>query len=525
MKTYVLHLISCLISICFGYAQTEDLAAFDRANILGPTLSDQSPNLISTGFTRGSGLAISNGSDKFNSKDWNGPNNLSQAISANNYVQWSVGGNSNFAVEVEELTINLSRNNNGPTRWIIQYSLDDFSSAGINLIGVQSLSGNDVVSNFRISGANITSAFGQSITFRLYAWSARNPSGRLAIEGDTSQAAFSIGNPGVVVEGTILFDGIVYSSGSWSPYPPSETTISDNAWVKDGLYSEANNVQLNSLVINPDASMLLEKSGALQVENTIVTNDQLTLTSDSDEYSSLLAGSVEGSITYQRHVNINANVGQNDLIAPMVFGQTFGEFSNDNPNIVANPNNTAQKLFGPFDKASGSYLIYDTVNNDLTSLVPGVGYRAASTDNGNFSFSGTVLTDAISTPIYFSGPNFQEWNLIGNPYPSYLDLFGFLSENNNQFLPDCAGIYGYDGLASDGWTIWNLAFALANPNAQVTPGQGFLVASKVGGGNISFLPSMRSLGPGDDFILGRQSASEDRNIDWFDIALTTDNQG
>jgi hypothetical protein len=120
-----------------------------------------------------------------------------------------------------------------------------------------------------------------------------------------------------------------------------------------------------------------------------------------------------------------------------------------------------------------------------------------------------VNTGSVVVNIFNSGTVYPEWNLIGKPYPSYIKLLDFLNANNLQFLSPSAAIYGYndntDTEASGKWTIWNLAYALANSNKTLTPGQGFLVSSKVDGGSITFNPSIRTNGSGDDFIIGRET--------------------
>ena len=74
-----------------------------------------------------------------------------------------------------------------------------------------------------------------------------------------------------------------------------------------------------------------------------------------------------------------------------------------------------------------------------------------------------------------------------------------------------AAVYGYDGDASDGWTIWNQAFSDSNPGTLIAPGQGFFVSANVGGGQISFNPSMRAIGNSNDFIVGRNNSSSTFN--------------
>lgn len=301
----------------------------------------------------------------------------------------------------------------------------------------------------------------------------------------------------------LAFDGLMYESNTWTPSAPNGSSGSSNALVVSGNYNITTDVVVNDIEVHANGSMTVSKTGSLTVNGDLTGNNNILLESDSDEYSSLIvSGNITGDVEYRRHVNNNA--GGNDLISAPVSGQIFTDFIANNSNIVANGTNTLY-LFGPFDKSSGSYVTYS--NTESSALTPGMGYRAASTDNGTFAFTGTVNTGTVTMNIENTGPLYTEWNLIGNPYPSYLDLTAFLSSNNIKFDSQKTGVYGYDGSASNGWTIWNQAFADANPNSIITPGQGFFVASKPGGDTVSFTPSMRTTGLSDDFIVGR-SANE-----------------
>ncbi|MEH6535196.1 MAG: T9SS type A sorting domain-containing protein [Psychroserpens sp.] len=302
------------------------------------------------------------------------------------------------------------------------------------------------------------------------------------------------------------FDGLVYASSTWVPNAPSDTTGTDNVYVLDGTYTVGSNIETNNFYIADLATTSVTAGESIVVNSNLVNKGTLELNSTSTTYSSLIVENTsEGDVIYKRHVNINT--GGNDLISAPVTGQTFGDFATVNTNIFENPSDVSQKLFGPFNKTTGLYQLYDT---DITAdanatLDAGNGYRAASTNSSTFTFEGTVETTTITKPIVVSGPNSPEWNLIGNPYSSYITLSDFLTANTSEFEPTNSGIYGYDGDASNGWEIWNQAYSDANPGTVITPGQGFLVASKVGGGTITFNPSMRSIGSTDDFVLGRVS--------------------
>ncbi|WP_299228467.1 T9SS type A sorting domain-containing protein [uncultured Psychroserpens sp.] len=479
-------------------------------------------NLTAEALTRGSGLTALGGAT-FNSGAWT----ANTSIDPDDYIEWTITAAPNFSVNITGIDINYDRDpdggflqfliGSGPAQLRLRSSLDNYNS--------------DLFSDTNVSNAgeiqsivtNLNSTTGGSITFRLYGFESSaglfGSFGSLDIEGGLG-TVLSLDDTGIVLKGTVISDGLIYSNSEWTPNAPSASTGTSNALVLNGTYTETSDVAVNDLIVNPGASIIIEKTGSLTVNGNLTTNDAITLESDSDEYSSLIVnGSVTGSVFYNRHVNTNASSGGNDLISPPVSGQTFGAFASVNSNIFFNPSDPSRKLFGPFNKTTGTYQIYDTdLSTDAnTTLDAGVGYRAASTDNGNFLFSGVVNTSSISQTILDSGPQFEEWNLIGNPYTSYIRLSDFLTQNNSEFNVDASGVYGYDGNASDGWTIWNLAYSTLNPNALITPGQGFLVATKPGGGSVTFNPSMRSSGNTDDFILGRN----DSNVGYFRLKATS----
>ncbi|WP_296385133.1 T9SS type A sorting domain-containing protein, partial [Winogradskyella sp.] len=175
-------------------------------------------------------------------------------------------------------------------------------------------------------------------------------------------------------------------------------------------------------------------------------------------------------------------------------------------NILSNTGQTLY-LFGPFEKPTNDYQLYSNVES--ANLEVAKGYRAASTNNQTFMFSGAVTNSALNVPIVKTGSSNAKWNLIGNPYTSYIKLADFLTANLTELDPQSVAVYGYDADNGNGsvWAIWNLAYSDANPNTLIAPGQGFFVSSKDGGSNLSFTPSMRSSGSSDDFIAGRTTTN------------------
>jgi hypothetical protein len=295
-------------------------------------------------------------------------------------------------------------------------------------------------------------------------------------------------------------------NGSWTPSDPSGiATDGDDIVIASGDATISYNTTVNTVTINA--------GGGLTVNTGVIlsTTNGLALESTSTSYSSLiLDGTVTGTLTYERHVNINGSgsTGSNDLISAPLTGQPFNAFAAVNPNIL---NNGTLYLFGPFDKTTADYLLY--AGTETATLDAGVGYRTGSSDNGSFTFTGVANSGTVSYDITNYGNHEAEWNLVGNPYPSYLNVQDFLNHEVNTgvsnlalFDAGTAAIYGYDGSALNGWTIYNLANTTAS--TVIAPGQGFFVSADATNAplyDLEFTPAMRSTGTDDDFIANRNA--------------------
>ncbi len=304
----------------------------------------------------------------------------------------------------------------------------------------------------------------------------------------------------------VKYDGLLFSGGTWDPSAPDGTTTADNVLILDGLYNvNTTDISINDLTVNSGASIDIDQANNITVGGDIdvMNNGNLVLNSSSTIFSSLLVdGTVTGDVKYNRHVTDNA--GGNDLISPPVSGEAFTSFISNNSNVFANTGETLY-LFGPFEKPLNDYGLFSNV--EAVNLEVAKGYRAASTDDGTFTFEGSVTNTALSIPIVSSGTEYAKWNLVGNPYTSYIKVEDFLLANLTELDPNTVAVYGYDADITFGteWTIWNMAYSDNNPGSLIAPGQGFFVSSKVGGSNVIFNPSMRTIGTSDDFIAGRNS--------------------
>lgn len=278
-----------------------------------------------------------------------------------------------------------------------------------------------------------------------------------------------------------------------------------------------------------DETMTVTAGTAVSVATgTTIYASDINLQSRSSQYACLLLNGAIGASTivnYDRFVNVVGSIGNNggnDLISlpvkadePVTFADllSYSPDGGTTPNssiIVNSPALATLYAFAPYDNVNSSFINYDSAQNGTTVLNKGVGYRAATYSGQTVRFTGKV-SNTTETVAISTGANY--WNLIGNPYPTYVNSQAFLTENFSKLDEEATAIYGYNSSTDQDqgpfgeFTIIN---KLTNIEVNIAPGQGFFVAdnSSTTGNEISFTTAMRTFEGTDDFILGR---TEDQN--------------
>ena len=282
--------------------------------------------------------------------------------------------------------------------------------------------------------------------------------------------------------------------------------------INDGDYSVTGDI-----AIAPGGRGSISAGKSLTVNGDFENNGYFELQSISNSYSSLLTTSASGNISYKRYVNTigSASGGGNDLISLplMPTGLTFDSFITNGTNATDIADNGTDYAFAPYNNITAS--AYENFSMGATDvLLKAKGYRAATDSGDLLTFTGTPDNGTVTFPIVSPALG-SEWNLIGNPYPSYVDADLFLNVTNTALLDASAvAIYAYNsGLytgaapTTSNFTVINKATiaALAGENFNIAPGQGFFVASNGTVGNVEFTPAMRTFSGDDDYITGRTS--------------------
>ena len=258
-------------------------------------------------------------------------------------------------------------------------------------------------------------------------------------------------------------------------------------------------------------SFTIEKTGSVTMSGNLSNAGTFTLNSDSNEFSSIIiGGTVAGNISYNRYVN---SVGTNewDLIGSPVDGLSISAFASANVSTLAT--NGATKAIGYYNNADNTWTNYTTSTIGGAGNFPlGKGFQMGTIANGTgiLSFTGspaaTLQTRAIINNDAANSGAGTRWNLVANPFPSYIQgntnadsSNNFLTINSDKLHDSYEAIYGYDADGT-GYTIYNNI----NGALLLAPGQGFMVASdNTSSDNISFTTQMRTVVGGDDLILGR----------------------
>ncbi|HSD13993.1 MAG TPA: zinc-dependent metalloprotease family protein [Flavobacterium sp.] len=174
-------------------------------------------------------------------------------------------------------------------------------------------------------------------------------------------------------------------------------------------------------------------------------------------------------------------------------------------------------------------------------MIAGKGYAAMASTTGvfprqdNVLFNGKVNNGIITIPVNLSLDNVKnndDFNLIGNPYPSAINANDFIAANagvisGTLYFWTHVGNYNGSNYSPNDFAYYNLSGGTATsatgtgntsqPNGLIASGQGFQVDASVNG-NVVFNNGMRNLGySNSNFYRSTEEPQTERDRIWLNL--------
>ncbi|MDP2059814.1 MAG: lamin tail domain-containing protein [Flavobacteriaceae bacterium] len=325
-------------------------------------------------------------------------------------------------------------------------------------------------------------------------------------------------------------------NGAWTNGTPLNTTLV----AIDANFDTAvnGNIDACGLVVNPSYLLDIKAGNYVNIVNdlTVLAGANLQVQHE----GSLVMGSDTGVVT------VNGNLDVHKTTSPMVqYDYSYWSSPVNNTTIAS-----ALSAFRPsyvfrFEVANFADVVapfdgFDDDGNDWvrvsgsTVMTPGVGYIGmgsvpnATPQTHNAVFNGVVNNGLISVPLSLSANNADssdDWNLIGNPYPSAIDAAAFYNDPNNS--PLLGGSFylwthntaisnllnGPDkfNFTSNDYAIFTVGTGGVQagsggtiPAGKIASGQAFFVEA-IAAGNVQFKNSMRVTTGNNQFFRANRS--------------------
>ncbi len=259
----------------------------------------------------------------------------------------------------------------------------------------------------------------------------------------------------------------------------------DTDWSKSGNWT-------NGVVTSSIDATIPEVDNAPIINSTIGAQVHNLSINESDGITINSGGALIVNGTSSGHVKYNQNLQTENwyLVSSPVVDQTYNDAYINENEIASGQNNN--KAIGSYqtDNDSWSYL----QSGGSENFNSGTGYavkRANGTGAGLIKFSGSLNTDNNGVNFILSNQG-NRFNLVGNPYPSYLNSLTFLENESAISDTKTFWIWNQD-LGENG----DYEVKTIGQNFVIAPGQGFFVKSNTNGGTFNFSKSNQNISGGN----------------------------
>ena len=253
------------------------------------------------------------------------------------------------------------------------------------------------------------------------------------------------------------------------------------------------------LNVADDATLTIGTSGSMTINGTLTSNTSGSIIIQTSQANSGSFIAKAGGASQGKGITLARSLDGGDewaLLGVPVTGETSTDVDD---NLRTNGGKSA---IGHFDPSinNGEFVYYNT--NAGTSLTNGKGYLISPNGAQTVNFTGTMSVADVTYDLADETGTYGNWNLIGNPYPSYLHMTDDGGDATNNFLTVNAAaihdtyeaVYAWDGANYD---IYNQT---SNTINHIAPGEGFFVYAVAGAAtDASFTEAMQTSGQGANF--------------------------
>ncbi|WP_226789111.1 T9SS type A sorting domain-containing protein [Polaribacter porphyrae] len=253
------------------------------------------------------------------------------------------------------------------------------------------------------------------------------------------------------------------------------------------VINASTSAETNSLTIEASSLLTINGGGNLIVNGDFTNNGQSLVANSSSSF--IVKGTATGQITYSRNLPTNnwylvGSPLSGETLADLILNHTFALGTSTNIGLAPYVN----------DGTGWNYLTSASVGN----IISGTGYSVKLTSPGDISFTGTLQDTDVGVAI---NTNTNGFNLVSNPYPSYIAANNTANATNNLLkLNDTDN----DFLTESTLWFWNQSSNSydqvnhATGAFHIAPGQGFFVSAN-GSNTLSFTEAMQSHQSSDTF--------------------------
>ncbi len=307
----------------------------------------------------------------------------------------------------------------------------------------------------------------------------------------------NVGNIIVYGDNTLTVQGVISGSGGFVIKNNSTVIFTSNNTYTGTTTLEAGTLKLQGSLANSDLTI---KSGATLEIDGSVTLKSLTVESGGSAIvnsgkSLIISGTSSGDITYNRSLGTTNWY----LVSSPVSGETIQDLITNHTFATGTSPNIG---LAPYDNSQA-----DPNNRwdyqEATSTGPlnsGTGYSVKLATVGAISFTGSMPTgdfDALNLTDN-SGGSGNAFNLMGNPYPS------FIASNANANTTNNILDINSSLLTEKTIWLWDQSASSYNPfneagTVYIAPGQGFFVSASGGTTTFAITKVMQSHQSPDSF--------------------------